>query len=208
MKLPAFLLPPLLRLHAWGSRRPYFDLPGYMQRGWVLGYRSAERNAGNPEWHGHAGGRLHAWLTSKVAIRAHTILRSDDDRALHDHPADSISVVLDGGYWEVCEPTAAAIERPHTYGLVLEHLQFARSVVASPHIVLMARAFGVHWRGPGAVVYRRAEAAHRLVIPTGHGPARTLWLIGPKRRSWGFHAPGGWRHWRDYLDVPEKGGEA
>lgn len=206
MKLPAFLLPPLLRLHAWGSRRPYFDLPGYMLRGWVLGYRSAERNAGNPLWHGKAGGRLHAWLTSKVAIRAHTILRSDHDRALHDHPADSISIVLDGGYWEVCEPTKVALALPDLYPEVLAFLQGATP--PSPRLASVLPALGIHWRGPGTVVFRRAEAAHRLVIPAGQGPARTLRAIGPKRRSWGFHAAEGWRHWREYLGASEKGGEA
>lgn len=31
----------------------------------------------------------------------HIIFRSDDDRALHDHPWPNISIVLEGGYFEV-----------------------------------------------------------------------------------------------------------
>ena len=97
MKLPAWTLPLLLRVHAWGMTRPYFDLTGYMLRGWVLGFHSAMRNDGSRTWHGRTRGKLHAWLTSKVAIRAHTVLRSDNERHLHDHPAASLSIVLEGG---------------------------------------------------------------------------------------------------------------
>ena len=34
-------------------------------------------------------------------ICLHKILRSDDDRALHDHSGDNLSVILTAGYWEV-----------------------------------------------------------------------------------------------------------
>lgn len=36
-------------------------------------------------------------------IYLHEFLRSDDDRALHDHPWPSVSVILRGGYWEVVQ---------------------------------------------------------------------------------------------------------
>lgn len=196
MKLPAFAIRPLLRLHAWGSSRPYFDLPGYMLRGWVLGYHSAARNHDNATWHGRTRGRLHAALTARIAIRAHTILRSDSDRAQHDHPVDSISIVLSGGYWEVGRPPGHAQLCPLTYRALLDYLPEATDENAETLAL-----FNVHWRGPGAIVFRRAEDSHRLVLPTGAPPARTLWLIGRKRRSWGFHAPDGWVHWREYLGV-------
>src|SRR5438309_7455387 len=34
-------------------------------------------------------------------VYLHEILRGDDDRALHDHPWDNTSMLLDGGYTEV-----------------------------------------------------------------------------------------------------------
>lgn len=33
-------------------------------------------------------------------VYLHVILRSDDDRALHDHPWDNSSLIIDGGYFE------------------------------------------------------------------------------------------------------------
>lgn len=40
----------------------------------------------------------------------HAILRSDDDRALHDHPWWSVSLVLDGAMLEVLPPAAHRLE--------------------------------------------------------------------------------------------------
>jgi hypothetical protein len=97
-------------------------------------------------------------------IYYHEIVRSDDDRALHDHPWFNISIILVGGYWE------------HT----------------------IAKG-GVHhrkWRGAGTIKFRTAKAAHRLEVD---GPCSTLFITGPRFRSWGFHCPeAGWRHWRTF----------
>jgi hypothetical protein len=47
---------------------------------------------------------LRWYLTDRVPenykIYLHHILRDDDDRALHDHPADSTSIIISGGYIE------------------------------------------------------------------------------------------------------------
>lgn len=43
------------------------------------------------------------WLiphNKKFNIYLHQILRDDDDRALHDHPWDNMSLILKGGYTE------------------------------------------------------------------------------------------------------------
>lgn len=103
-------------------------------------------------------------------IYLHLFLRSDDDRALHDHPWASCSLILSGHY--------------------LEH---------------EIAAGGVHSRKRrerGAIVLRSARMAHRIEIET---PCWTLFLTGPKRRTWGFHCPGGWVHWRDFTN-PADGG--
>lgn len=96
----------------------------------------------------------------------HRVIRSDDDRALHDHPWWNVSIILAGSYVE------------HTIA-----------------------AGGIHvrrTRRPGAVVFRRARAAHRLEITDGD--CWTLFLRGPVVRRWGFHCPErGWVFWRDYV---------
>lgn len=47
---------------------------------------------------------LRWWLTKRLTERSkwylHHILRDDEDRALHDHPSDNLSVILWNGYIE------------------------------------------------------------------------------------------------------------
>lgn len=40
------------------------------------------------------------------------------------------------------------------------------------------------------------DDTHRIVWVAPH--TRTLCVMGPKRREWGFHTPNGWMMWRDY----------
>lgn len=94
-------------------------------------------------------------------IYLHLVLESDDDRALHDHPWCSLSIILHGRY--------------------LEHLADGR--------VLERKA--------GDLIGRCASTPHRLEIIPGESCV-TLFLTGPRTRSWGFHCPNGWKHHREY----------
>ncbi len=94
-------------------------------------------------------------------IYYHRILRDDDDRALHDHPWPSFSIMVTG-----------------------------RMVEVTPDGERLIRA--------GDCVYRGPEFAHRLQL-VGGVPAETLFITGPKVRDWGFHCPGGFVHWRDFV---------
>ena len=57
-------------------RRPDFTIGTYMDRYWII-----PRNR---------------WFN----VYLHFIWESDDDRAMHDHPSDSVSLILRGGYTE------------------------------------------------------------------------------------------------------------
>lgn len=103
-------------------------------------------------------------------VYLHHFVRSDDDRALHDHPWPSLSFLLKGKLSEVYRFDHA--ERGIAYNAW-------RSI---------------QWMRP---VYRPAEHAHRLVVPEG-GEAWTLFITGPVRRAWGFYCPNGWKHQRPY----------
>lgn len=109
--------------------------------------------------------RLFGWQ-----LALHKMLRDDDDRALHDHRADNLSIVLRGGYHEI---TPAPLVNP-----------------SAPQWVVS------RWRGPGSVIFRKAELPHRLV--RGPRVSWSLWLRWPARREWGFYCPKGWRHWREF----------
>lgn len=67
-------------------------------------------------------------------------------------------------------------------------------------------AGGVNVRTPyraGDIKARGVRSAHRIELTDG--PCWTLFITGPVLRSWGFHCPQGWRHWRDFTAPADKG---
>ena len=124
---------------------------------------------------------LRWWLIPRnrwFNIYLHRIVRSDDDRALHDHPWLNCSVVLAGGYREIMP----AARGPFKYG----------------------DAVVVHDRKPGSVVFRSAKSAHRLIVEDG-AECISLFITGPRIREWGFYAPGRWVHWQQFTDPTDPG---
>jgi len=113
---------------------------------------------------------MERWLarTPRGYVRVHHILRSDDDRALHDHPFDFTSLILRGSY--------------------IEHVPADPTRPGGPTV---SQRYG-----PGSILRRRAEDPHRLVLPDG--PVWTLVLTEKKRRDWGFHLAEGWLLWSEY----------
>lgn len=103
-------------------------------------------------------------------IYLHQFLRDDDDRALHDHPWDSVSLLVRGSYVEYT-PDPENPER-HRYW---------------PY-------------SAGDMVFRRAEYRHRLELMHPEAPCWTIFITGPKRRDWGFWCPQGFVPWREFTD--------
>jgi hypothetical protein len=105
-------------------------------------------------------------------VYLHLFLRSDDDRALHDHPWVNLSILLAGRYVEET-----------------------------------IRAGGIHRRTPrqaGQVKLRSPWAAHRIELTDG--PCLTLFITGPRLRSWGFHcAERGWVDWKRFTKAGSAG---
>lgn len=116
-------------------------------------------------------------------IYLHQFLRSDDDRALHSHPwLFNLSWLLRGGYVE------------HTpQGM---HKRMAGSVKAR---------WGRSWH---RVQLLRAGVAIGNAPPRPFGPELPCWTLfvtGPRVRSWGFDCGGRFVHWRDFTAPGDKG---
>lgn len=150
------------------ERTPYFHLDGYMRRFWLVPKATPGDVGCGPVL---ARRRPFSWLLQLlgVSIRVHQILRSDNERHLHDHPQHCMSIVLRGGYEEVVPL------------LPDQHPNHDRSRLRRI------------WRGPGAVVFRHATNRHRLVIPPGQSSWSIFVMFGLKR-DWGFHTEQGWVH--------------
>jgi hypothetical protein len=120
-------------------------------------------------------------------VYLHEILRSDDDRAGHDHPWANSSFLIEGEYQEV------------TYYRNAPWLEMYR---------IRQRA--------GDSVRRFPDDTHRLIIPEG-GRVVSLFVTGPKVREWGFWCPGDgsdpattssmarWIPWQEFCAPTNKG---
>lgn len=125
--------------------------------------------------------RWHLLRWRGVQVALHRWLRSDGDRALHDHSADNISVLLTGRY---TEHLSHAWQQPNVW---------PPSGYKKPRV-----------RYPFVPYFRKAETPHRIVLT--HGPVWTLWVRFPPRREWGFWCPKGWTNWRKMLGDYANGG--
>lgn len=93
----------------------------------------------------------------------HIQVLSDPERPLHDHPWDNQSTILSGGYDEFYYSISVLRSEQAAY---------------PPHIRSLRK---------GDTVARRAQVAHRLVLPAQFAYTMTLFTTGPKFREWGFH---------------------
>lgn len=108
-------------------------------------------------------------------IYLHKFLRSDDDRALHDHPWWFASLILRGSYIEVLPDAGFSIRK-------------------APSIAFRPAAW-VH----RVKLFRNATGARE------ERPVWTLIITGPKRRHWGFWCPKGFVPWEKFTAPTGRG---
>jgi len=114
-------------------------------------------------------------------VYVHQFLRSDDDRALHDHPwLFNASWLLEGAYieWVPSRGNANPL-RPTCRFLKAGDWKFRWG--AAPHRVQL----------------------HRLAGP--EIPCWTVFITGPRVRQWGFYCDRGWVHWKRFTATHDKG---
>lgn len=126
-----------------------------------------------------------------MSFRIHRFLRSDNDKALHDHP-----------WWFVTFPL-------HTYD---EYIEQDSGVCYCGMSVESHKGFEDHGVCPGPIDnpvrsgrtvkrfrfhFRPAEHRHAVYIIR---PTTTFVLTGPKRREWGFWQFGVWTPWKSWFD--------
>ena len=109
----------------------------------------------------------------------HKFLRSDDDRALHDHPWWFVSIILKGGYYEHSR-----------HGIAL---RTAPSIAYRP--ATHTHRVELHGGPEGSGRENEEE------------PCWTLIVTGPKRRHWGFWCPKGFVPWERFVAKTPEGSE-
>lgn len=121
--------------------------------------------------------RKNRWLN----VYLHQIWRSDDDRAHHDHPWQSVSLMLAGpmGEW-------IKTDRGQRYREINPGALIYRGARFAHRLEVLNRE-------------SRDVSGHLRVHPI------TLFVTGPKVREWGWHCPKGWRHWREFVALGNSG---
>lgn len=120
-------------------------------------------------------------------VYLHHFLRSDDDRALHDHPWWNFSWLLKGEYEEVTADMDGVLQM----AMSEDDHQFLREERLKP-----GGKRKVTRRKAGQMALRLAKKAHRIqLLKDAAGreqPVWTLFVTGPKLRVWGFWCREGW----------------
>lgn len=114
-------------------------------------------------------------------VYLHNILQDDEDRALHDHPWNSISFMLKGSLREV---------------------YFNRRMIPAHLMQNVNLYLSRNLRPSFKPVFRSARYAHRLEVIK---PTWTLFITGRKVRDWGFHCPNDWVPWQEFVDPSDTG---
>lgn len=128
---------------------------------------------------------LHRWMLKLpfgYTLRLHHWFRSDDKRAMHNHPWDFWTLVLKGGYedWTegricpVCNGVGKRYTRP------VDYVDF---VVCG---ACEGRGFSIDKQrmSPGSFSFRPAN--HKHTVAVDEGGAWTLLLMRKPKQPWGF----------------------
>ena len=115
-------------------------------------------------------------------IYLHKFLRSDDDRALHDHMYVRCSIILKGAYIEHFSNKKRKYRKAG-------YIVFRKPTTAH-RVQLLSEWTQFLFGKPITKIYK---------------PCWTLFITGPRVREWGFHCPNGWRHWEEFTAPGDKG---
>lgn len=129
---------------------------------------------------------LHRWFvirTERFALFIHKFVRSDEDRALHDHPWSFLVVPIWRGYVEHSDREEVTFEPD---GTQLRKVTLLRPSKRRVWPILGAR-------------FRRAEYRHRVELIDGK-PSWSLFFRFRSRRTWGFWPTSGFIAWNKWWE--------
>ncbi len=146
---------------------PNTNIPAYMHRWWRIA-RNAYMN-----------------------IYYHIVLRSDDDRALHDHQWWSFSIVLEGGYFEHTI-SAGGVHHRQWFGPGQMKFRwsgkFAHRLELDTEKRQVGFTDGATTEEEDGILLTQSDP----LVDTFELPVTTIFITGPVMRRWGFHHPDQW----------------
>lgn len=138
--------------------------------------------------------RWYVFKTKRVTLFIHKFVRSDEDRALHDHPWPFLVIPIWRGYWEHSY-------RPSHYDEAGQ-IEYAAENVRRRVLPII----GTRYRS--ALYRHRVEllkdqpsfrgAIEDDLLPPPELPAWSLFFHFKREREWGFHPPEGFIPWQKW----------
>lgn len=142
--------------------------------------------------------RWYVFKSDRVSLFLHKFIRSDEDRALHDHPWSFLVIPIWRGYVEHSDraPTLAEIyedaghrggPRFYAFSQVLdfqEDTRNARPTSRRVYPLISSR-------------YRPATYRHRVELIDGK-PSWSVFFHFSREREWGFHPRDGFIDWKKW----------
>jgi len=129
------------------------------------------------------------------SLKLHVILRSDDDRAPHDHPWTFATLMLKGGYWEHTHSNVKGETNRQWIGP--GRLRLCRAPHA--HRLELPEEPPVARPTDPALQHVAIDGFYSPNVKPMFAPAITLVFMWPKAREWGFYTTKGWIKWSDFL---------
>ncbi len=143
---------------------------------------------------------LHRWYvfrTDRIGLFIHKFVRSDEDRALHDHPWSFLVIPLWGGYIEHSDRPATQYEKmaaisswsainsiiPDALDLAALDEQLGRRIAVQRHVWPFI-----------STRYRNTEYRHRVELIESR-PSWSIFFRFTKLREWGFWPKSGFIQW-------------
>ena len=133
--------------------------------------------------------RWYVFRSAPVAIFIHRFHRSDEDRALHDHPWSFITFILWRGYVEHTDRPCSLCVGGAGYNVFFP----ARCPFCGGTEIERS----LDRKYPGMICWRPAEWRHRVELVGGR-PAWTLVVRFRERRIWGFWERTGFIAWNKW----------
>ncbi len=180
----AWLLVLPIYLFLWAFARTFKRVPAWLLKRLIADHKatvqSRKHDVRIPFDPTVAPYMLRWWKIKRNAffnIYYHRVLRSDDDRALHDHPWWNFSIILAGSYFEHCINDGGV------------------------NVKTRYDAGAVRFRRAGTFAHRlELERYDKSVFTVGEKPVHTIFITGPVLRRWGFHHPEQWVDAYDFDD--------
>ena len=192
------------------KRTPYFDLPGYMRRNWLVPYNSPIQRVVNvegpdPDLSALPGDAILSYSGRPGEYAERKIVYFDGTGPVNLWRRPIARLLQKLGIavrvHEILRSDDGRDPHDHPWGYVTVILKggYFETRYSSQGVKLDKT-----WHGPGSILYRPAGSWHRLDVPNGM-VTTTLFITGPKVQSWGFNVDGKKVPYYEYL---EKKGDA